>query len=141
MITIKEVTEIEKEKVEEFTKDEWKKFNKENGYEWKDERYTFVAYDNRKIVGFARFKINGDVAYLSELITAKATRRKGIGTLLLKKFEEFSISKDCHAAYFETSEKHKDALEFYKKKGYKIITTLPNHRFHATWYFMWKELK
>ena len=141
MITIKEVRKKDKKAVDKFAESEWKKFNQERGYQFNEKKYLIAAYENKKIMGFASFKINGGASYLSQLLISKKARRKGLGHLLITKFEEISKKKRCHIAYLETSERHKEALKFYKKHGYKIVATLKNNKFHFTWYFLEKKLK
>lgn len=130
-----------KKKLDLFAKKEWKIFNKERGYDWKETKFFFIAQDEGKILGFVHFKINGGAAYLSQLIVKNNQRGKGIGHLLIKKFEDLAKKKRCHLAYLETSEKHKEALKFYKKHNYKIVAKLKNNKFHLTWYFLIKRLK
>ena len=127
--------------VDAFATKEWATFNREKGYRYKETKHTFAAYDNKKVVGFATLKINGGAAYLSQLIVLKGSRRKKMGSILLQKFEQYAKRNNCHVAYLETSERHVEALKFYKKHGYKIIARLNNNKFHFTWYFMAKPLR
>jgi ribosomal protein S18 acetylase RimI-like enzyme len=127
-------------KAENFAHKEWKRFNGELAYGWNTKKYIFAAYQDKKVVGFASLKINGGAAYLSQLIVSKSMRNKGIGDILLRKFEALAKSKKCHIAYLETSEKHKEALSFYKKHGYSVIAKMNNNKFHLTWYFLGKNI-
>jgi ribosomal protein S18 acetylase RimI-like enzyme len=130
----------EKKTVENFAHKEWRRFNRELAYGWNTKKYVFAAYEGKKVVGFASLKINGGAAYLSQLIVSNSMRSKGIGDMLLRKFEALAKSKKCHIAYLETSEKHKEALTFYKKRGYKLIAKMDNNKFHLTWYFLGKNI-
>lgn len=130
----------EKKTAETFAHNEWKRFNGELAYGWNTRKYVFAVYQDKKVVGFASLKINGGAAYLSQLIVSKKMRNKGIGDMLLKKFETLAKSKKCHIAYLETSEKHKEALSFYKKRGYDVIAKMNNNKFHLTWYFLGKNI-
>lgn len=136
---IKRVTEKEKKKADKFEKREWRRFNKEKGYKFKEKKYTFIVKENNKILGYIFFKINGGAAYLYSLIISKKARGKGIGNLLLKKFEETAKKKKCHIAYLETSERHK-SIDFYIKHNYKIEAKIKNKEFHFTWYYLTKNL-
>jgi len=141
MITLEKGNKGDIKEKDIFAKNAWNQFNKENRYEWDEKKYYFVARENGRIVGFASFRINGGATLLSQLIISKKDRNKGIGGLLIKKVENFSKSKKCHVLYLETSEKHKGALKFYKNRGYKIVATLKNNKFHFDWYYLSKELK
>ena len=140
-ICIQKISNKNKKIAENFRKREWKKFNKEKGYKWDEKKYSFIATDNKKIIGFVDFKTVGGAAYLKQLIVSKESRRAGMGDLLIKKFEDIAKKNKCHLAYLETSEKHKEALRFYKKHGYKNIAKLKNNKFHFVWYFLAKNLK
>ncbi len=140
-VTIRKIVKKNKRKADLFINKEWKKFNKEKGYNYKEKYYEFIALDNKKIVGSTSIKLIGGTARLSQIIVSKQARRNRIGSLLLKHFEDFARKKKCHLAYLETSNVHKEALQFYKKNNYKIIAILKNHKFHFTWYILSKELK
>lgn len=136
------VNKNNKKKADLFAKKEWNIFDRERDYRWEKERkYSFVVYDGDKIIGFSSFKIKGGAAYLSQLLVSKNNRKKGIGELLIKNFENFSKRKKCHIAYLDTSKKHKEAIRFYKKMGYKIVAQLKNNKFHLMWYTLEKKLK
>lgn len=135
------IRQVNEKNIENFRKREWAKFNKEIGYPYKEKTYSFVAQDNKKIIGLIKLKINGGVAYLSELIISEKYRGRGIGNLLIHKFEDYAKKKECHIIYLETSEKHKEALKFYKKNNYKILSKLKNSKFHLTGYILSKKLK
>ncbi|MBM3234386.1 GNAT family N-acetyltransferase [Candidatus Pacearchaeota archaeon] len=127
--------------IDKFTKSEWKKFNEERGYKYNEKKHSFAAFDNKKVAGFISFKINGGAAFISQLIVSRKLRNSGVGSILIKKFEQFARKHKCHIAYLETSERHREALKFYKKHNYKIIATLKNNKFHFNWYIMSKFLK
>lgn len=141
MIKISEIRNKGKNRLLKWKFKEWTKYGKEAGYSWKDKDYFLAAYDNNKIIGFAQFKIVGGVGYLDELIITRGYRRKGIGLMLLKKFEGIAKNKKCHMVYLATSDKHKTAIPFYKKNGYKKVATLKNNKFHVDWYFFEKRIK
>lgn len=141
MNILERVDKKNKKETDIFSQKVWRDFNKEKNYKWKEKKYNFIARKNKKIIGYIEFKILGGAAYLSQLIVSKKIRGKGIGELLLKKFENFSKSKKCHILYLETSEKHKEALRFYKKHGYKIVAKLKDNKFHFDWYYLSKEIK
>jgi len=138
---IKKVNKTIKKVVDRFVNKEWGRFNKEKGYLWKEKKYSFAVFENNKVIGYIEFKINGGAGYLSQLLVLKESRKKGAGKILMDKFEEFLKKYKCHKAYLETSEKHKEALKFYKKLGYKVEAKLKDNKFHFDWYFLTKKLK
>ncbi len=126
--------------ISKFVNKEWNKFNKERDYKYNEKKFELVALNKGVILGYASFKINGGVSYLSQLIVSKDMRSKGIGEKLINKFENISKKHKCHLIYLETSERHKEAIKFYKKHGYKIIARFPDNKFHFTWFFFSKRL-
>ncbi|MBR9701333.1 GNAT family N-acetyltransferase [Candidatus Pacearchaeota archaeon] len=126
---------------DKFIKKEWDIFNKERGYQWREIEHSFIASENKKILGILRFKIIGGASYLSEFIVNKESRNKSVGKKLFEKFEKFSKEKNCHVIYLETTEKHKEAIKFYKKMGFKKIATLKKNKFKFDCYFFEKILK
>ncbi|MEK6859950.1 MAG: GNAT family N-acetyltransferase [Nanoarchaeota archaeon] len=138
-IKIIKLNKKDKKSLDSFFKKEWRKFNIKRNYRWNKKEYNFIAKDN-KILGHIKFNIVGGVAYLSEIIVAESVRGKGVSDLLINKFEEIAKKKKCHLLYLETSEKHTEALRFYKKHNYKIKVKLKDNKFHFTWYFLFKKL-
>ena len=124
-----------------FSEREWKRFDRQLGYKWNAKRYTFCAYDGKKVVGCAEVGMNGGAAYLRRIIVAESQRGRGIGRLLLDKFERFAKAKKCHVAYLDTSEVHKEALKFYRRNGYRVIARLKDNKFHLDWYSLAKRLR
>ena len=127
-------------KMDTLSRKMWHEFNLKRGYNWNEKTYKFLVRESAKIVGFVSFKINGGTAYLLQLIVSKKSRKKGIGEILLKKVEDFARNKKCHVVYLDTSDRHKEALEFYKKQHYKIVAKLKNNKFHFTWYYLEKKI-
>lgn len=134
-----EIKEIPKEKTK-FFKKEWENFDRSIGIKWEKREVIFGAFQDRKIVGYASIIITGGVCYLHELLVAKEFRRLGIGKALVERVEKYCKSNGCHKITLETSEKHEDAVEMYKKLGFKTNVILKNYKFNLTWYLMSKDL-
>lgn len=126
--------------VQNFLDSEWSKYNGENDYEFKVTRKCLVAKEKDKIIGVAKIKILGGTGLLSELIVSKDQRNNGVGSKLIAAFEKICKKMDCHKLYLETSEKHKEAMKFYKKQGYTIEAELKNFKFNSIWYIFIKEI-
>ena len=139
-LIISEPGKEELEEVDSFIEEEWKDFNVSRGYEYKKESDKLTARVNNELQGYISFETVGGVAYLSELIVSKKSRRLGIGRKLIEKFEETCKNKGCHMVYLETSEKHLEAVKFYEGMGYKRKVELYNFKFNFTWYLYTKNL-
>jgi ribosomal protein S18 acetylase RimI-like enzyme len=140
MIQIRFVDKKTRKETDRFVEKEWTQFDKDVGYEYEVRKHEIIAVKKDKIVGYVEYEIVGGVSRLSQLIVSKDARKEGIGSELLAFYEKDSKGRGCHLCYLETSENHTSALSFYKNKGYKIIATLPKHKFRVTWYIYGKEL-
>lgn len=140
MITIKKVTSSEKKLMERYVKKEWSQFNKERGYRHEEKKFQIAAYEGKRIVGYASFKITGGVAHLSEIIVSKQMRHQSIGQSLLSEFEKVAKREGAHMLSLETSDRHREAVKFYKKNNYQIRATIPHFKFDFTWFIFTKEI-
>lgn len=115
--------------------DPWK------GSEYKDDYYSsifqsgeyeilFAKDEAQKIVGCVVWKLLGEHfpygAYVRILAVSKDSRKKGLGSLLLKKAEE-RIFKSLKNIYITVNTSNTPAVGFYQKNGYSIIGKLDNY--------------
>lgn len=79
-----------------------------------------VAKENEKIVGFAGVIILPDDVEITNIVTKKSERKKGIGKLLLDKLIQmaFELEKDIS---LEVNEKNEAAISLYKKADFKEV--------------------
>lgn len=126
---------------QEFLDSEWEQIDHEIfGKPYRKERFDLVAKENDNIVGIARGYVLGGVAVLSQLMVEKSLRKqRGIGSRLLKDFEEVAQAKNASKIRLFTSEKH-NVISFYEKHGYHISATLNKDLFGAKWFFFEKFL-
>lgn len=97
-----------------------------NDYEGK----CFLAVENDKVIGLIMGTIPpyDEVDYLdykcprrgevTELVISKNVRSNGIGQELMKKMEEYFISKKCEYILIDVFAYNKNAIDFYNKQGY-----------------------
>ena len=97
------------------------------------------AFIERKLVGYliAR-KVWGGVGYCEALGVLNEYQRKGIGTILLEKIEEYARKEGVHSIHLETYDRD---LEYYKKREYKEYGFDKNSYFGADAYLMKKEIQ
>jgi GNAT superfamily N-acetyltransferase len=133
-----EIREVKKEEIKDFWKQEWRKFDEELGFQWKDRAVMLAAYEGSEILGAALIKLLGGCAYLEQLIIAKSQRGKGMGSSLMKEFENLAKKEGCHKLTIKTTDKMPGTIPFYKKHGYKIEATLKKYYFKHDWVIMSK---
>lgn len=79
-----------------------------------------VAKENGKIVGFAGVIILPDDVEITNIVTKKSERKKGIGKILLDKLIKmaFELKKDIS---LEVNEENFAAINLYKKSGFEEV--------------------
>lgn len=90
-----------------------------------EKNFRFKAVEKDKLLGTIDGKYALGVVYIDTLIVAENARGKGIGTMLIKKAEEFGRSFGAHKTWLVTG---KDWSEntFYKKLGFQPVGNLPD---------------
>ncbi len=87
--------------------------------------FVFVADTGDKIVGYSlgfihtTFFANGNVAWLEEIMVDKKFRRLGVGSKLVRAFEQKAIDNDCRLIALAT----RRAADFYSSIGYEESAT------------------
>lgn len=89
------------QEVEEFLDREWAAWHAQMDYDpsvdWSGRAIRIVARDeDRGIVGAAVGRVRAGVGHLSELMVSSRVRRKGLGTELVKRFEDHCVEAGCH---------------------------------------------
>jgi len=87
-----------------------------------EECRLFVAEEDGQIVAFTRVHVHSwnRSAYMIELLVDAVSRRRGIGTLLLKTVEDFAREKGARVIMFDTAVDNFPALNLYLKRGFRI---------------------
>lgn len=112
-----EIKDILQTEFDEFWKPSILKSELENS----NSKYV-VAKENSKIVGFAGIIILPDDAEITNIVTKKSERKKGIGNLLLAKIIEIAKRKRNNIS-LEVNEKNEIAIKLYEKYGFKKVGT------------------
>ena len=87
--------------------------------EMEEKSIHIMACDNDKIVGVARLHFNSkEEAQIRYMAVDENYRRKGIGSMLLKKLEEIAKQKNAKHIVLNARE---NAVEFYRKNGYVVM--------------------
>ena len=89
-----------------------------------DDWATYVAVVDNEVAGFIGVKrglaynIEGYYSQIMALAVAEKTRRNGIGALLVKKAEEWSLSHGIYNIAVNSNMKRLGAHAFYERSGY-----------------------
>jgi ribosomal protein S18 acetylase RimI-like enzyme len=130
MIEITSYKGVKKKLLKEFESEQWPISDFEHygndAPEFKKEKFTFVAFEDARIVGFIIVTIDTGVANIDALLVHDKSRRKGIGNLLLQKAEVTAKDKGCHVVKLETGEDW-NARKLYEKRGYLFRASLKEY--------------
>ena len=80
-----------------------------------------VVKDDEKIIGFAGIWISPIDVEITNIVTKKTERKKGIGTLLLEKLIEMARETGRDNISLEVNENNITAIKMYEKNGFKVI--------------------
>lgn len=93
----------------------------------------YIAYDCKEEVGFLSLDINPNVDYLVlyEIYVKQDSRRKGIGTALLKLVEELTKELNCKYLYLRPEPLEGDIskdhlVTWYLNSGFSVRTEIPD---------------
>ena len=82
----------------------------------------FVAKINKKIVGFAGVWKAIDVLHITNIVTEKNYRNKGIGSIMLSKLIDYAkTDNDINSITLEVNENNTPAQKLYEKYDFKIV--------------------
>lgn len=86
-----------------------------------------VAKSDDVIVGFAGIWISVDDIHITNIVTKKAMRHLGIGSMLLEKLLEISKKENLSSLTLEVNEKNTNAIKLYEKYNFKKIGLRKNY--------------
>jgi len=100
----------------------------------------FVARDDGKVVGVLYTYISYGVGWLISVIVSPKMRGKGIGTELIKEFEDYAKKQGLVYLWLETRREFKNNVKLYESLGYEVESELPVYYFGLPWIRMGKKL-
>jgi ribosomal-protein-alanine N-acetyltransferase len=84
-----------------------------------------VAHNDGRVAGFGIAKYGADEAHIVLLAVNRESRRKGVGTSLMKCIEKTALIAGIGVVYLEARLNNTSARKFYQALGYKEIKTEP----------------
>jgi ribosomal protein S18 acetylase RimI-like enzyme len=124
----------------EFIRNALTQYNKEVAEGENHKEYNIIHYDNNgKIIAGLLGGTYWGWLYIDILWIDKNHRFQGLGTKLVLEAEKEALSRGCEYAHLDTMSFQ--ALNFYKKLGYKVKTIIKNIPKGHKKYIMIKKLK
>ena len=102
----------------------------------KDFRNILVYIDNNRIIGVLSYLLIYDRVEIEYIVVDNEYKRKGIGSKLLNSINLNGIKNIT----LEVRESNKEAINFYKKNGFNIVTVRKNYYNGEDGYLMIKNL-
>ena len=132
-----QISDASRQEASEFTEREWPHHPTPPGVHW--ERFDVALVARRDVVvGAAIGVVIGGLGELQQLLVRRGDERTGVGSLLLREFEQRCRARNCHKLRLETADYQ--ARPFYERHGFRVAATLANDRFGHTWFIMEKAL-
>jgi putative acetyltransferase len=92
-------------------------------------RHVVLAYENGKPLGCGAIKAFApDTMEVKRMYTLPESRSKGVATKILSALENWAAELSYTRCVLETGKRQPEAIELYKKNGYKVI---PNYGQYA----------
>lgn len=118
-MTLSDYEEIKDILVQDF--DEfWKPSILENELKSENSKYIVIK-ENNVILGFAGIIITPDDTEITNIVTKKSERKKGIGSLLLARLIKMTEEIGKDSISLEVNEINEPAINLYKKAGFEIV--------------------
>ncbi|MEO5889497.1 MAG: GNAT family N-acetyltransferase [Ferruginibacter sp.] len=88
-------------------------------------KHAIVAYENEQPVGCGAIKeFEPGTMEVKRMYTSPVSRGKGIATRILSELENWAKDAGYQKCVLETGKRQPEAIELYKKRGYRLI---PNY--------------
>jgi len=84
--------------------------------------HVVVAYEDDKPIGCGAIRDYAPgIMEVKRMYTLEDQRGKGVATKILNELEKWAAEMFCNKCVLETGKRQPDAVELYKKRGYKVI--------------------
>ena len=90
-------------------------------------KFEGLSIINQNYIGHIYASISTDQADIISLLIKKSYRRKGLGSILFKKFLNKLCKKGINFIFLEVSEQNKIALNFYYKHKFQKVGIRPQY--------------
>jgi GNAT superfamily N-acetyltransferase len=92
-------------------------------------KHAVVAYEDNKPVGCGAIKeFTPQVMEIKRMYTLPVGRGKGVATKILSELEKWASELSYQKCILETGKRQPEAIELYKKNGYKSISNYGQYK-------------
>ena len=92
-------------------------------------KHAVVAYDGTQPVGCGAVKpFSEDTMEVKRMYVQPNRRGQGIASIVLKELETWCLEMDYMKCVLETGKKQPEAIELYKKNGFRIIPNFGQYK-------------
>lgn len=93
--------------------------------------FSLAAWEGDEVIGFIIGMIHDSgemrIGHVCTLDVVSKHRKKGIGLLLLTELERAFVGNKVEDCYLEVRASNVEALQLYRKHGYRKVEILKNH--------------
>ncbi|MEM1732295.1 MAG: GNAT family N-acetyltransferase [Desulfurococcaceae archaeon] len=107
---------------------------------YRDRLVFYVAEMGRVLVGYVLAIVENEICHLVSIAVRRRYRKRGIGGSLLDLAMNECRAKGAGKAVLEVAVDNKDALDFYSKRGWRIIGVLDKYYGNRDAYLMERPL-
>ena len=121
---IREMTISDFEKIKDILKTDFDEFWNASilESELKSENSKYIiAEESNEILGFAGILVTPDDAQITNIVTKKSERKKGIGSLLLDRLINMTKELGKDSISLEVNELNVPAINLYEKQGFRAV--------------------
>ena len=125
-MSIREINEENREKVVSFFREHWGSSEMviSSGIYQCEKLNGFIFEDNKQIIGLVTYVIKDYENEIEIISLDSLSEGKGIGSALIEKVENIARQKQIHIVSLITTNDNLNALKFYQKRGYRIISVI-----------------
>lgn len=125
-MSIREINEENREKVVSFFREHWGSSEMviSSGIYQCEKLNGFIFEDNKQIIGLVTYVIKDYENEIEIISLDSLIEGKGIGSALIEKVENIAKQKQIHIVSLITTNDNLNALKFYQKRGYRIISVI-----------------
>ncbi|MBD8033107.1 MULTISPECIES: GNAT family N-acetyltransferase [Solibacillus] len=125
-MSVKEINEENREKVVSFFREHWGSSEMviSSGVYQCDKLAGFIFEENNQIIGLVTYVIKNYENEIEIISLDSLSEGKGIGSALIQKVESIAKQKRIEIVSLVTTNDNLNALKFYQKRGYRIISII-----------------